>query len=72
MALAGIGLDARDEVSVDLHIVDRLVAEQLQPVEAGAEIVNRQLETGKPEITHEGREIRHLAAIEALGKLETE
>ncbi|MBP2235213.1 hypothetical protein J2Z31_001705 [Sinorhizobium kostiense] len=56
---------------VDLHIIDRLIAEHLQPVEAGAEVVDRQLETGKPQLPDKRRELRHLAAIEALRQLET-
>ena len=53
MALARAGFDAGDEMPVDLHIVHRLVAEQLQPVEADAEIVDRQLEAGKPQAFHQ-------------------
>lgn len=72
VALARIPIYAGNEMPIDLHIIDRLVAEHSQPVEAGTEIVDRQLEAGKPQLPNKRRKIRHLAVVEPLRQLEAE
>ncbi|GAA4158392.1 hypothetical protein GCM10023069_00050 [Shinella granuli] len=72
MALAGIRLHARDEMTVDLEIVDRVVAEQLQAVVADAEIVDGELEAGKAQFPHKEGEFRQGVVVEALGDLEAD
>ncbi|MGZ2466584.1 hypothetical protein ACVJMZ_002108 [Sinorhizobium medicae] len=70
VTFAWVLVDARDEMPVDLDIIYRLIAEQLQAVEPGAEVVDRELEAGKPQLPHEHRKVRHIAAVESFREFE--
>src|SRR5690606_30131370 len=53
-------------------IIHRMVAEQLEPVMADAEIVDGELEAGKAELAHQRGELRQRIVVEALGYLEAD
>lgn len=71
-ALALILRHAADEVPVDFHVVDGLVAEQLQLGEAETEIVEREAAAHGAQRTDDGGESRSGAIVVALGELEAD